>query len=109
MAVVLVRLFAQTLVCVSLLLHGTPGAMAADARDGQAIADRLCSLCHQSATPGEASRGAAPPFRVLATERVRNAEGLRRFIRGQNHPFGMTMLDDRQIEDVAAYMQSLRP
>jgi mono/diheme cytochrome c family protein len=91
------------------VLCGPASVLAADARNGQVIADRLCSLCHASATPGEPRRGAAPPFRSLATERVRSTEELRRFIRGQNHLFGSTILDDPQIEDVAAFMQTLRP
>ncbi|MBM3503130.1 MAG: cytochrome c [Alphaproteobacteria bacterium] len=88
------------------LLSGS--ALAADAANGRVLANQVCGLCHLSAAGNGPRAGVAPPFPVVATERLRNSNDLRPFLRAQNHPFGASFLSDQQIDDLTAYVQSLR-
>lgn len=77
------------------------------AKRGAEIAARWCSDCHASGASARAS-DVGPPFSAVA--RDRSADYLRGFlanphVRGQMPPFDLTR--DR-IEDLVAYLQSLR-
>ncbi|MSO66075.1 MAG: hypothetical protein EXQ85_09855 [Alphaproteobacteria bacterium] len=99
--------FALALLVVGVSACAT--ALAGDVRNGQVVAGQLCGLCHQMPATTDPRSGVAPPLTVLAAERVRSTDGLRRYLRGQNHPFGGSLLSDQQIDDVATYVLTLRP
>ncbi|GHD60103.1 hypothetical protein GCM10017083_45770 [Thalassobaculum fulvum] len=92
------------------MLAAAPAAAAESidpAKRGAEIAARWCSDCHASGASARAS-DVGPPFPKIARER--SADYLRGFlanphVRGQMPPFDLTR--DR-IEDLVAYLQSLR-
>ena len=96
---------------VALIVVGVAACTAAragDVQNGQVLASQVCALCHQLPDAPERRTGVAPPFRALAANRIASPDQLARFLRGQHHPFGMEFLNAQQVEDVAAYVMSLR-
>jgi len=79
-----------------------------DAREGQALADKVCSPCHVT------SDKAGPPFSEIANGADASPETLKNFLvsthASVSHPNAMPNLEltDRQIKEIAAYLASLR-
>ena len=79
-----------------------------DAREGQALADKVCSPCH--AVSDKAGR----PFSTIAKDAYTSPQALKSYLGSTHatisHPGAMPNpeLTDRQIEEIAAYLASLR-
>ena len=84
-------------------------AAAQDADAGRQMAETWCSSCHV-VTPGQ-SRGAstgAPSFRDVAGQKAITPMALRAFLQTPHHRMPDLHLTRREIEDVSAYILSLR-
>jgi cytochrome c551/c552 len=82
-------------------------AMADEAKDGEALAQRLCGKCHV------VSQNVGPPFADIAKSPHASAGFLRDFLRSTHsdvsHPNAMPnpALSQREIDTLAAYIASL--
>lgn len=86
---------------------GPAGAQAPSVEAGADIAARWCAACHVVA-PSGAGTDAAPSFAAIAARRT--ADDIRAFlIKPHAKPMRGFSLSGREIGDVAAYMESLRP
>jgi mono/diheme cytochrome c family protein len=73
---------------------------------GQAIASEVCAGCH---TGGSVVQGTAvPSFRAIAARPNLTAERLKDIITTPRHPMPATPLGTSEIEDLVAYIRSLR-
>ena len=82
-------------------------ASAADAVAGKIVAARWCSSCHTtSATKGG---DVAPPFENLATRPGFNPEALRGFLANPHPPMKSLNLTRIEIDNLVAYLETLRP
>jgi len=81
---------------------------ASDAREGQALADKVCSPCHVT------SEQAGPTFSEIAKGAHASPDALKNFLSSTHasvsHPNAMPNpeLTDQQINEIAAYLASLR-
>jgi len=76
---------------------------------GHAMAQRVCSECHlvPGAPPPTARRG-GPPFREIANLPTTTEPGLRSLLRAPHAGMPMFRLTDREMDDLVAYILSLR-
>lgn len=83
-------------------------ALAADARRGAELAQQWCTTCHLVDTrPSERSAvDRAPPFPTIAGNR--SPDYLRGFLANPHFPMPNLDLGRREIDDLVAYIQSLR-
>ncbi|HVZ09465.1 c-type cytochrome [Rhodopila sp.] len=95
------------------LLLAMPGAagaqMAGDAAAGQTIAQRWCVNCHvvgRDQTRGTSN--GAPSFPAIARRTEMTPMALRAFLQTPHHRMPDLQLSREQIDDVTAYIQSLR-
>ncbi len=89
-----------------LLLAATQSAVAQSAARGEALAEQWCSSCHLIGTDGTAGADVAPAFAGVAE---RMSEGaLRAWLADPHPPMPKINLTTREIEDVIAYIVSLR-
>ncbi len=101
----------RSLFAAGLMIAATGGATAdeaGDARAGEALAIKACSQCHV------VSKRVGPPFAEIANGPLASPNALRDFLRSTHadvsHPNAMPSpgLTERQIDDLAAYIASLR-
>jgi mono/diheme cytochrome c family protein len=85
------------------------GAAAQDAEAGRALAERWCAACHVVAEGQGAATDIAPAFPVIAADPARTDAWLRGWIADPHPPMPDPGLSRAQIEDVVAYLSSLRP
>jgi mono/diheme cytochrome c family protein len=94
-----------------------PAANPDDVSKGHYLAVMVCSICHVAAPDQERMpmlKPPAPPFAEIAQRADTNAASLTKFIstthRGLDSPAGMPnpRLADYQVEEVVAYILSLR-
>lgn len=86
-----------------------PASLSA-ALPGRAFAEASCSGCHAVGRYGSSSNPNAPPFAAIANQEGLTAETLTVWLQGaHNYPSEMNFyLNDRQVNDLVAYMLSLR-
>lgn len=83
---------------------------AADAKSGQALAEKWCVGCHLIGGNGQAAAtDAAPSFRLIANRPSTTEDGLRAYL-AEPHKSAMRgiVLPRLEIADLAAYIASLR-
>ena len=102
----------RALLATGVMIAMTAAASAAEASDvtaGEALAIKLCSRCHV------VSEKAGPPFAEIAKGPRATPGALRDFLRSTHadvsHPSAMPSpgLTEPEIDDLAAYIDSLRP
>ncbi len=81
--------------------------MAADAIQGERLARAWCTDCHQ-VSAGSAATDAAPPFPALAAKAADDPAALRRWLADPHPPMPNLNLGTREIEDLIAYLRSLK-
>lgn len=97
---------------VALALASVAPASAQDAGDadaGRKIAQTWCINCHVVA-PGQTrgSSNGAPPFTAIAAEQAMTPMALSAFLQTPHHRMPDLQLSREQIDDVSAYIFSLR-
>jgi mono/diheme cytochrome c family protein len=95
----------RSLEVLSIFFAG-PAALAADASNGARVAETRCATCH-AVVPGLRRDVAdAPPFETIARKFAGNPEMLAFSIRDP-HPRMNITLTRREVEDVAAFINTL--
>jgi mono/diheme cytochrome c family protein len=88
---------------------GAPAAGAAgDATAGHALAVRWCTSCHVVDDKGTGS-DAAPPFRAIARAHAGDRKWLHAWLSAPHPSMPNFDLARQQIDDIVAYLDSLRP
>jgi len=91
-------------IVAALALSGT--AQAQDAFNGRHLAQRWCSTCHATATRGSDT---VRSFEAIAASAAGDQARLRRFLADPHPPMPPMQLSHTDIEDLVAYIDSLRP
>ena len=78
-----------------------------DATRGHTLAQRWCSDCHLLKGENRAVQG-IPPFQAIARDRNKTPDYLRAFLVKPHGSMPPLELDRRQIEDIIAYIATLR-
>jgi mono/diheme cytochrome c family protein len=80
-----------------------------DAKRGRDLARSSCAQCH-AITRGQlrSRNGFAPTFEALATGRAATRMALREALQNTHREMPNLILNDDQLEDLAAYIASLR-
>lgn len=98
-------------VAVALVLLGAAlaarGAAAQDPDSGRRLAMKWCVSCH-IVVPGADGSDAAPPFETIANDPRVSERGLRAWLAEPHPPMPNLHLDRLEIDDVVAYLESLR-
>ncbi|MGQ0588424.1 MAG: c-type cytochrome [Sphingosinicella sp.] len=96
--------------CQSVPSAAPAGGASATALPGQAFAEASCNGCHAVGRYGSSSNPNAPPFPAIANQEGLTAETLSTWLRGaHNYPSEMDFyLGERQVDDLVAYMLTLR-
>lgn len=89
------------------LLGAAGGALAGDPDSGRRLATRWCASCHIVA-PGAGGSDAARPFESIANDPNFTDQGLRAWLADPHPPMPRLDLSRAQVEDVIAYLKSLR-
>lgn len=84
-----------------------PPSAAGSASRGHELAQTWCGSCHQVADSDKA-RDAVPSFRTIANDPAMSAENLRAFLNRPHPPMPPLELSRKQIDDLIAYIGSLR-
>lgn len=79
-----------------------------DAIEGQALVRQWCETCHLSGSATSAS-DAGPPFAQMATDPAYSDDRLRGWLHDPHPPLPKFELDRRRIENILAYIRSLKP
>ncbi|MFO0998400.1 MAG: cytochrome c [Alphaproteobacteria bacterium] len=82
-------------------------ADAGDAESGHALARQWCSSCHL-VEPGTSGGDQAPPFESIANDPTRTPARLRGWLASPHPPMPDLKLSRTQIDDVMAYLESLK-
>jgi mono/diheme cytochrome c family protein len=102
------------LIAVAALLLTTPCAFAADetgagdAAYGRGLAMRWCSMCHQVTDDQQRPKAGAPAFSTIAQSPGFNADRLARLLLSPHPNMAKLSLSQRAVEDIAAYILSLK-
>lgn len=82
---------------------------AGDPRAGRAMALQVCSECHMiPGGPAPTARRNGPPFQLLANQPTTTDPGLRSLLRAPHAGMPMFRLTDREMDDLVAFLLSLR-
>ena len=93
----------------AIILDGSSPAWAAgDAVAGKALAERSCASCHLVAPDQKSATTEAPPFTELASRSPDEIEALATFLAAPHPPMPPVSLTRREIDDVVAYIASLK-
>ena len=84
-----------------------PASAASDAASGLALAQRWCTGCHVVAASGSGG-DSAPPFSTIAKRPNQSAGALRAWLAEPHPPMPNLGLSRQQIDDIVAYLESLR-
>ena len=77
---------------------------------GRSLAMRSCSACHVvSERPQQPAVDGVPPFAQIARNPATTPDGLRTFIQAPHPPMPNFSLSRKQLDEVTAYIMSLRP
>jgi mono/diheme cytochrome c family protein len=100
----------QAVVLLYALEPQAHGQNRADVARGREIAERACAGCHAiDGGQGSIIQGTqAPSFRSLSSHPLWTAESLQTFILTPKHPMPAMPLQLAEINDLVAYIQSLR-
>jgi mono/diheme cytochrome c family protein len=88
------------------LLFASAPAPAQDVLNGRHLAERWCSSCHATSTRGS---DAARSFAAIAASPAGEPERMRRFLADPHAPMPPMQLAQSEVEDLVAYVASLRP
>jgi mono/diheme cytochrome c family protein len=103
--ITMIRIFVATAALLSLQMHGT---LAADAAQGEQLAQRWCASCHAVTADARQATDIPPPFTAIAQRPDFNAARLAYFLLNP-HPIMPNMgLSRTEATDLAAYIASLR-
>ena len=106
-----VKLTAAGVVVASLavarLAVGQARAADGNVERGAQVADQWCTACHATGTSGRASDG-APAFYEIANRQQVSGAHLRAFLADPHGAMEGFSLPRREIDDLAAYIMSLR-
>ena len=83
-------------------------AETADAARGRALADRFCAKCHAIAPGRTGPEPAVPSFMRMAADPEQTRASLRQFITLPHYEMEPQTLTSAEIDDVIAYILSLR-
>jgi cytochrome c2 len=100
------RIFTRAIVLAAALGLSGPAA-AADAGAGAEVAKRWCGECHDIGST-KAARDVGPTFTSIANDPKRTDQHLRTWLADPHPPMPNPGLSRRDIEDVIAYLASLR-
>jgi mono/diheme cytochrome c family protein len=98
------RLFRLCLLLTALFV--APAAIAADADNGKRLAEARCVPCHAVAPTTRREVADAPPFEAIARKFAPQPEMLA-FSLLNPHPRMNVALTRREVEDIAAYINTL--
>jgi mono/diheme cytochrome c family protein len=103
-----IRVFIAALLTIWLSAAATD-ARAADPEQGEVLARTWCAECHIVAD--DQTRGSAdvPPFRQIARRRTDTAFDLVTFLADPHPAMPPLSLTRREIDDIVAYIGSLKP
>lgn len=90
-----------------LVLAAAGPAAAADAAAGQRLVARWCVSCHAT-DRSRAAADAAPSLQTIAETRGGSPGWLRAWLAAPHPPMPNLSLSNREIDDVVAYLQTLR-
>lgn len=79
---------------------------AQDVMNGRHLAERWCAPCHATSTRGS---DAAKSFEAIAASPAGEPARMRRFLADPHAPMPPMQLAQPEIEDLVAYVASLRP
>lgn len=95
-----------------LLIASAPSGLAqevGDAGAGRRLAETWCSTCHVvTPTQSQATSTGAPPFKAIAAQTALTPMALRAFLQTPHHRMPDLHLSRDEIDDVTAYIGSLR-
>ncbi len=83
-------------------------ARAADAPNGERLAQRWCAACHVVASTQREGNVDAPPFEELAKRSTFSEDGLARFLLDPHAKMPNMNLSRTEAADLAAYVASLK-
>lgn len=95
------------LAAVSALLSAPP-AGAADARNGEQLAQRWCAACHVVQSAQRTASADAPPFEEMAKRPTFTENGLATFLISTHQKMPDMNLTRAEAADIAAYIGSLK-
>ena len=103
------HLVRRTTALLAFLLAGATfsPAIAGDAAEGKALIEQWCDGCHLSGTTGRAS-DVGPPFAQIANDQAYSDERLRGWLHDPHPPMPKFELDRRRIDNIIAYIRSLK-
>ena len=101
------RLLLVFLSAVILSAAAEPARAAGDALEGKRVAERWCSGCHVVSKSGRGG-GAAPAFVALANNPAKSERYLKTWITNPHPPMPNFNLSRRTVDDLVAYILSLR-
>lgn len=93
-------------VAAAALLLASASVHAQDVLNGRHLAERWCSPCHATSTRGS---DAAKSFEAIAASPAGEPARMRRFLTDPHAPMPPMQLAQSEIEDLVAYVVSLRP
>lgn len=92
---------------LSVLILFTDSAESAEPSNGRKIADAWCISCH-TIPGGNAARDSAPPFELIARNRTFDRDRLVQILSDPHPPMPKIHLSRQQLDDIIAYIHSLR-
>jgi mono/diheme cytochrome c family protein len=92
---------------VALAITISGQAVAADIRQGRVVAEQWCAACHFVDGRQEAT-DAAPPFAQMANDPAFTEARLRNWLAAPHPPMPKLDLNRYTIDDLVAYIQSLK-
>jgi mono/diheme cytochrome c family protein len=95
-------------IIVVLAAVASQGAQAADARNGEQIAQRWCATCHLVSNDQRQASTAVPTFPVIARIPNFTAAAITFFLLTPHPKMPDMALSRRDAEDIAAYIASLK-
>jgi cytochrome c len=98
---------AATFVAVGIVFGAAPARAAGDVVAGHTLAQVWCSSCHLVDQAGQ-GRDTAPPFATIANRSDADRRWLRGWLTEPHPPMPNFNLSRRQIDDIVAYLDSLR-
>lgn len=83
-------------------------AYAGDSEAGRTLARTWCSHCHVTGADQERASDAAPPFAQIANDPLTSASGISAWLADPHPPMPNLNLTKREIDDLVAYIESLK-
>ena len=90
----------------AMLAAAAPALAAGDAAAGKRTADVWCVGCHLVGTEQKAGLADVPPFPAIAKERT--PEAIRAFLFDPHPPMPSFRLTNKDIDDLTAFIESLK-